>query len=143
MTDKLPNKIIGIDQIRINRGLEKDCKCSNRKFILDTTNRRVNCSSCGAIVEPYEALKDLAYNREGMQRQVETLLEQRKQILNYKPWLLTIRELERQYRGKEMLPNCPRCSTPFYLEEIKSWTGRKFADARIKQYEESKEKKPQ
>lgn len=134
MADKLPDKIVEIDQLRINRGIDKLCTCRNRRFMLDTTNKRVICNECGAEVDPYQAMQELATSAEGIQKQVEGLLEQRKQILNYKPWLVTIRNLERKYRGKKMLPNCPRCDEPFYLEELESWTGKPFADARINKF---------
>ena len=35
-----------------------------------------------------------------------------------------------------MLPSCPRCEEPFYLEELTSWTGRHFGDARIRKWKE-------
>lgn len=139
MTDQLPDKILNFDQIRINRGLEKICKCDKRKFMIDTKNRRVTCQSCGAVIDPYDAMYDLALKGEVMQSQVETLLKQRKQIANYKPYLITIKQLEKQYRGKKMLPSCPRCDEPFYLEELAYWTGKPFADARIKKWREENE----
>lgn len=134
MSDRLPDKIVDIDQIRINRNIDKKCKCKPRKFMIDTTNRLVICSGCGAEVDPYDALYELAFNGNALQRQVEQLLEQRKQILDYKPWLLTIRNLEKRYRGKKMLPCCPRCEEPFYLEELDLWLSKTFADARIKKW---------
>lgn len=131
---KLPTKIVDIDQLRINRNIDKICKCDKRKFVVDTTNKRINCGGCGAEIEPYDALLEIATKNSQMRKQVEQLLEQRKQIVDYKPWLLTIRELEKKYRGKKMLPCCPRCSKPFYLEELKSWMGREFADKRIENW---------
>ncbi|MDY0395401.1 hypothetical protein ACFSMW_13410 [Virgibacillus halophilus] len=136
----LPDKVIGLDQIRINRGLEKICKCEKRKFMIDTKNRRITCQSCGAVVDPYEAMYELAMNGERLQEQVENLLEQRKQIADYKPWLVTIKKLEKQYRGRKMLPCCPRCSEPFYLEELTTWNGKQFADAKIKKWRAAHEK---
>lgn len=133
---KLPEKIIEIDQLRINRNIDKLCTCHNRRFMLDTTNKRVICNECGTEVDPYQAMYEMATSAEGLKKQVERLLEQRKQILDYKPWLVTIRKLESKYRGKKMLPNCPRCDEPFYLEELTRWTGREFADARIKRVKE-------
>ena len=133
---KLPEKIIEIDQLRINRNIDKLCTCRNRRFMLDTTNKRVICNECGAEVDPYDAMYEMATSAEGLKKQVDRLLEQRKQILDYKPWLVTIRKLESKYRGKKMLPNCPRCDEPFYLEELTRWTGRQFADARIKRVKE-------
>lgn len=133
----LPDKIVGLDQIRINRGLEKLCKCKKRKYVIDSTNRRITCNGCGAEVDPYEAMLDLAGRYEEYNQQVERLLEQRKMIAQYKPHLVVIKKLEKQYRGKQMIPNCPRCSEPFYLEELVSWTGKSYADARIKKYKEN------
>lgn len=131
---ELPNRIIGLDQIRINRGLGKICKCENRKFIIDTDNRRVTCAGCGAVVDPYDALYDLAHQDEERNRQVEMLLKQRKEIAEYKPYLVVIKKLEKQYRGYKLIPNCPRCGEPFYLEELNTWAGKKFADARIEKF---------
>lgn len=139
MKEELPENIIRLDQIRISRGLGKICKCENRKFIIDTDNRRVTCASCGAVVDPYDALYDLAYQDEIRNRQLESLLEQRKQIAKYKPWLVAIKRLEEQYRGHKLIPNCPRCGEPFYLEEIASWMGKSYADARIKKYKDKHE----
>lgn len=131
---ELPNNIIGLDQIRISRGLGKICKCENRKFVIDTDNRRVTCASCGSIIDPYDALYDLAYQDEQRNNAVERLLEQRKAISQYKPWLVVIKRLEEKYRGHKMIPNCPRCNEPFYLEQITQWTGKPYADARIEKY---------
>jgi len=135
--DELPDKIIGLDQVRISRGLGKICKCENRKFVIDTDNRRVTCASCGAVIDPYDALYDLAYQYEEHNMQVKRLLEQRKEIAAYKPWLVVIKRLEEQYRGHKLIPNCPRCGEPFYLEELTHWTGKPYADARIKRYKET------
>lgn len=134
MDDELPDKIIGLDQVRISRGLGKICKCQNRKFVIDTDNKRVTCASCGAVINPYDALYDLAYQYEEYNRQVERLLKQRKEIAAYKPHLVVIKRLEKEYRGYKMIPNCPRCHEPFYLEEIIQWTGKPYADARIEKY---------
>lgn len=135
--EELPDKIIGLDQIRISRGLEKIFKCKDRKFVIDTTNRRITCNSCGAGIDPYDAMLELSYRREEYNQQMERLLEQRKQIVNYKPHLVVIKKLEKQYRGRKMIPNCPRCHEPFYLEELVHWTGKPYADARIKKFKES------
>lgn len=137
MEKELPDKIIGLDQVRISRGLGKICKCNKRKFVIDTDNRRITCNSCGAVVDPYEAMLDLAGQHEEYNRQAEYLLEQKKQITKYKPWLRVIKNLESHYRGHQMLPVCPRCSEAFYLEELTSWVGKKFGDALIKKYQET------
>jgi len=139
MTDKLPDKIIGIDQLKINRGINKFCTCHNRRFMIDPKNRRVTCQGCGSGVDPYDAMYEIARKGEKLQEQVQSLLEQRKQIQNYKPWLVTIKNLEKQYRGKKMLPTCPSCEEPFYLEELTYWTNAKLAEGRIQKRREKDE----
>lgn len=133
-------KVVSIDQLRINSNIAKVCNCSNRKFVVDTNNKKIICNDCGAIVDAYEAMFEMAVKGNRLREQVEMLLQQRKQILNYKPWLLTIRKLEKKYRGKKMLPCCPRCDEPFYLEELTTWSGKLYADARIKKWKEMNEK---
>ncbi|MCA1066162.1 hypothetical protein QTG56_25150 (plasmid) [Rossellomorea sp. AcN35-11] len=137
MDKQLPNNIIQIEQLKINRNLNKLCSCNNRRFTLDTQNRRVLCDVCGAVVDPYDAMYDLASKRVDLQREVETLLQQRMEIAEYKPWLKVIKSLEKHYRGKHYLPNCPRCAEPFYLEELSHWTGREYAEARIEKWKEN------
>lgn len=140
MTEKLPERIIGLDQVRISRGLGKICKCRDRKFVIDSDNRRVTCSSCGSVVDPYDALYDLAYQDERRVDQVDRLLEQRREIMNYKPHLVVIKSLEKQYRGKKMMPLCPACNEPFMLEEIYRWVNWQFNEKRVmKRIEDKKD----
>lgn len=105
---------------------------------MDTKNRCVNCGYCGALIDPYEAMEYLATKYEKFEQQTKALLEQRKQIAAYEPHLLVIRELERGYRGKKMLPCCPHCNKGIYIEEIKSWVGRGYEEHR--RFEEKRRK---
>lgn len=126
---ELPDKIKRIDVLRVEYGKRKLCECRNPEYEIDYKNKLVTCK-CGAIVDPFEALYNIALHYERLGDQVQNLLEQRKQIINYKPWLLTFRELESSYRSGKMLPCCPNCGEGFYFETIRGWTNRKIYDAR-------------
>ncbi|MCL6444601.1 MAG: hypothetical protein K6T83_14305, partial [Alicyclobacillus sp.] len=76
----------------------------------------------------YIGIDLLASNREAMKQEVENLLAQRRQIMNYKPWLVAIKTIERNYRGRQYLPCCPECRKPFYLEDIKTWVNAKLVE---------------
>ncbi|MDP5274330.1 hypothetical protein Q5Y73_09430, partial [Chengkuizengella sp. 2205SS18-9] len=71
----------------------------------------------------------------------EHLLEQRKQIENYKPHMVVFKELERSYRkrhGERMIPTCPNCSRGFRFEELSGWVNERFEKG-LREKEKSKE----
>lgn len=126
--ERLPDNIKRIDVIRIEYRKRKLCECKNPHYEIDYENRLVTCTDCGAVVEPFDAMYELAKNYERLGDQVSSLLEQRKEIANYKPHLVVIKNLERMYRGNNysMAPICPRCGEAFELQELISWINRKF-----------------
>ena len=120
--NELPDKVKDIDVIRLNRNLRKICKCNRPHFEVDTTNRLVTCTDCGAIGDAFDVLVYLCKDYERLQEQVDALLEQRKEIARYKPYRVTIKNLEQMYKGGKMLPHCPKCGEIFRLEELIHWS---------------------
>ena len=118
MSDKLPDNIIPIQTLKINRAKRKNCTCRNRKFEIDTQNREVCCQECGAIVDPCEALLSITMHYEQLNEEVAYLLEQRKILAKWKPHLVAMRKLEGVYRGSNMIPCCPHCSGGIYANEL-------------------------
>jgi hypothetical protein len=130
MDDKLPDNIKRIDVLKLEKAKQKSCQCHTYQYSIDNENKLVYCRECGAIVDPFTALWNLTWHYECLGDQVENLLNQRKEIVNWKPWLLVFRELESRYRSKEMLPCCPECRKAFYFEKINMWTNRKLEELR-------------
>lgn len=126
-------KIIHLDIVRANWNFEKRCKCIDRKFVIDPRNKEVHCASCGALVDPFEALMDICNWMERENNEIDMMAHQRQELMQYKPYLRVIKYLEKNYRGRKMLPCCPVCHEPFYLEEITSWDGIEYGKARILQ----------
>ena len=129
----LPENILRYDIIKVDRQRKKLCQCHLRHtphYLIDSQNRIVECEDCGAIIDPFEAMFRLALSNERQDDYWETVLEQRRQISNYKPHLVIIKELERTYRAQNfsMVPCCPRCDQPFDLPEITHWRNRVFAN---------------
>ena len=137
--DQLPDKIIDIDIIRANWNFKKRCECRNRTFVLDPKNREVHCGQCGEVVDPFDALMELCNNYERINEQLRHSLEQKRELDKYKPHLNVIKKLEHNYRGKKLIPDCPVCGEPFYLEELNCWTGWQYGEARIKHRNKEKE----
>lgn len=124
----LPEHVIDITAVRLKRNAKPRCTCDrrHRHFEVDKDNREVTCAGCGAVVDPFEAMVDVAYFNDHLHSEIEALWEQRKQIVNYKPHLLVFRDLESQYRGKKWLPICPNCHQAFFFEEVRAWAGREI-----------------
>lgn len=128
MSNRLPEKITHIDIFKIERGKRKLCECRNPHYEIDTRNRLVMCLDCGAVVDPFEALVEIAVHYDRLNNQVENLLSQAKEIQDYKPHLKVIKEIEHRYRANKfsMLPCCPNCGEAFELTEISAWKNRKY-----------------
>lgn len=132
--DKLPDKIIDIDILRINRNIHKRCQCSEKTFVVDPQNRAVYCGKCGAQVDAYDAMYYLAAHHEQLRARLNQMYEQAREISKYKPHLRVIKSLEQHYRGRKMLPTCPHCHRAFWLEELKHWTNAELEKKRRERY---------
>lgn len=126
MTDEhgLPEEIIRDDAIRIAVGVDKFCRCLRRNFVVDPANRQVTCAECGAPVDPFEACKEIAYRHDEIASRTKLMLEQRQALVDWKPWLVALREMERELR-RGLSPCCPSCRQPFDPKDVTTWVGRR------------------
>ncbi len=132
--DKLPDNIKRIDILRIEKSMSKLCRCHEPRYELDTANRLVYCQDCGAIVDPFDALSKLAWKYEHLNNQVASLLEQAKEIQNYKPHLRVFKGLEKSYRATKysMVPVCPHCGQGFDFKDINQWRNRNYCNWEVR-----------
>lgn len=132
--DKLPEKIIRFDVVKMEYGRSKMCQCPTPHYKVDYQNRLVYCADCGAIIAPFNALVSIARNRQRMDDHTEQMLEQRRQIENYHPRRVVLKKLEKKYISAEkygLEPSCPHCGKVFQLENLlqTNWCNRKFYEA--------------
>lgn len=132
MDKDLPDNVVPISMLRIKYGNPKKCTCANRKYVIDHVNKEVLCADCGVAFSPYDALVDIAQHYDRLNSQVQSLHEQKKQIANWKPHLLPLRELERVYRGGAMLPCCPHCHRGIEARELTSYVNKQMEMERRK-----------
>lgn len=113
-------EIVPFDVIKINRGKTKICRCKLPHYEIDTENRLVMCMDCGAIVEAFEALTNIAERMEEIEN-IET--EMKETVIHYKTEAQKMiknrvfRTMEDNYR-KSMFPICPKCNEPINPTEI-------------------------
>lgn len=129
-------KVIDIHVLRMNRNIGKRCTCEGRGFVVDPDNREVTCSMCGAVVDPYEAMYELACKPERLMKEIEDLKrykaykqEELQKLVKKKPTGALLKEFERELK-RGMIPVCPECHCGFFVEDIDMWTDRAMEEAR-------------
>ena len=128
------SKHVSIELLRVNRGRKKLCQCNPPHYEIDTENRIVMCTDCGAVVDPFEALVTVCRNYEIYHEDIRRLKEKAKiyaeeanKEFNRMSRNKVFRSMELHYR-QNMLPSCPKCGKNFDPVEIKSWTNRKVLE---------------
>ncbi|MCX4303799.1 MAG: hypothetical protein OSJ66_07335 [Clostridia bacterium] len=123
MIDKeIPN----INVLRLEYGLEKICRCQDKKYEIDIQNRLVWCQTCKAVIDPFEALKYLALHIDTINESIKHAIDYRNELMNYKPYLREAKRLESQMRHKDMLPVCPKCNNTFEWGELNCFHNRNY-----------------
>lgn len=130
MGDSLPDKIVRFDVLQVEYGKAKLCRCIQPSYLIDSQNKLVYCKDCGAIVDPLDALISIARQHERADKYLQQQLEERRQIDNYKPRRVVIKNIEDHY-NHHTEPTCPHCGKPFLLKSLADgcWTNAKIAEA--------------
>ncbi len=120
------DNVIHIDVLKANYARNKICKCQVPKYEIDYKNRLVYCRTCGAIIEPFEALYRLALSYQEINDEIDRAIEYKRELQNYKPFLRQAKRYEQMMRKKNMLPICPKCREVFKWEELTGMANKEF-----------------
>lgn len=126
------NKVISFDVIKINRDCRKICTCKPPAYEIDVKNRLIQCTECGAYIDPFDAMVELATNGERLEKQLEELIERKKSYAKEVNELYTKRFRLKKFRDlqncylKDLMPYCPRCEQPFDPTEITSHSHKNY-----------------
>jgi hypothetical protein len=128
----MSENVLNFTTAKIVRNKQKLCQCERLSYELDMENRLVTCVFCGAYIDPFDALLNLAYEPENLQAEMNEFIDRRntalkkwRETMKRKPNMIIFKEMERNYRRRkrcQMLPLCPKCHEPFRFEDINVWT---------------------
>lgn len=129
------SEVVDLNYLRLNRSRSKFCDCYKYldkppKYEIDTSNRVIECRYCQTIVEPFEALINLAKYYEKIQEDLERAKQYKNELMSYKPYLRQAKRYEKMMREKDMLPLCPNCNESFEWQDVTSMTNKKFLKKR-------------
>ena len=127
---KKPCRVISIAPVIASR--RKSCRCENPQYEVDPTSRKVHCTQCGHIVDPIDALMNLAEDWKGIHKWQERQKRVAKMwltITKRKPWQQAMKGVEqRTGERKEIIPCCPHCGKGFHKEEVNTYVNAKICE---------------
>ncbi|ATO50127.1 hypothetical protein P4V86_19340 [Brevibacillus laterosporus] len=125
VSENQSDKLIQLNFIRLERNKERKCTCEFRKYTVDTVNREITCE-CGMVVDPFEAMLDMAKHYDHLNYQHRLMEEQRLQWFKEKPHSVLFKNLERSYQKGKMLPYCPSCQQLFDFKDVTGFGNAEF-----------------
>jgi hypothetical protein len=78
------------------------------------------------VVDPFEAMLDVARHYERINEQHQALDAQRREWIKQKPHSVLFKRLEQQYMRGEMLPYCPKCENLFDFKDVRCFGNAEF-----------------
>lgn len=128
METESDTKIVNIFPAIIERDRRKICQCEDPTYVIDENNHLVYCKECGAILDPWSVLFEIAGRWEKiaqtMAREKEKLeiwREEEKKIMRFRG----VQDITRNYKNG-MWPVCPHCKKAFDPSSIVRFVGAKF-----------------
>lgn len=124
----MKSDIVSFEFVRINRARGKICKCNPPHYEVDTTNRIVTCSDCGAVIDAFDALVHLTEMYEDIEETQQRMLSKAQSYAKLADEEFqrmrrnkVFRDMESNYRNG-LFPMCPKCMQAFDPVHIQGWT---------------------
>lgn len=121
------NKIIKFDMFKIERNKAKICNCRPPQITVDIVNRRCECTTCGTVMDGFDALVKILEYIEHVHDVVNRLktnadyFEEKANKAQKRYFKNTaFKRMDEQYQ-QHLLPFCPNCNEQFNPMKIKRW----------------------
>lgn len=76
-------QLIQLNMVRAERSRSRKCKCDSPVYLVDFVNDLVECEECGSIVEPLNAMKDVAERFEDMNERHQAIIQRNEELMQY------------------------------------------------------------
>ncbi len=115
----------------VHARLNKTCDCKNKQILIDIANRELECSICGAKLDPFDVVVQLNRQEDRYWNIMKAL---RQQCEDLEKWMLNnrmgkkLRDFASNLR-QGLIPKCPHCNKPFDLANLTHWCSKEYAIA--------------
>lgn len=126
------DKILSFTLFKVEKGREKICKCNPPHLEIDTVNRIVTCTDCGATLDAFDALVTICeymkryeeYQKKTV-KQIEVFRREADKEWNRRMKNRAFKDMDLQYRNG-LYPHCPECGKLFDPMKINRWSNKTF-----------------
>jgi hypothetical protein len=118
-------KVVDIGDIRVARGMSRRpaSSCPHRQLHYDTHERRVWCADCERDIEGYDAFVLLTERFHAAQARLSEREKRIREAEAHAVVSLAAKEVDKVWRGRNMVPVCPVCGSGLFPEDFKHGTG--------------------
>ena len=114
--DDDPDAVVSLTAWRNSKRPKTTCK--HERTLIDQIAGTVECRECGEVLSPFHVLLRMAQGERALFDRVRSLQAKADELARYSPHLKTMKELERIWRGRRMIPICPHCGTGIWPQEL-------------------------
>ena len=127
-------KVLSFTLLKIEKGREKICKCNPPHYEIDTVNRIVTCTDCGATLDAFEALLKVYEYQSKWEEYQKKALEKAKiygemadEEFHRRMKNKAFKDMDSHYHNG-LYPICPKCREIINPMEIKEYANEKYYD---------------
>lgn len=130
--------VVDIGDIRVSRGMTRRpaSSCRHARLSYDPRERRIWCRDCEEDVEAFDAFEMIARQCSAALDDIARRKARLDELEAFQARSLAVKELDKAWRKKDMIPACPSCHQGLFPEDFKNGAfpmlGRDYADARRK-----------
>ena len=134
-------KIVDIGDVRVSRGMSRRhvSSCKHRQVTYDQRERRIWCRDCETNVEPFDAFLMIVEHFDAADKKAQRMIAEAHEASKFALVSRAAKEIDKQWRRKNMVPSCPHCNAGIWPEEALRMgsVGKEYDKARKQRLRES------
>lgn len=130
--------VVDIGDHRVARGMTRRSfsGCNHHRQVYDQQERRIWCKDCERDVEPFDAFVSIVNQLSAATMKLDSRAKRLAEAEAFQARSLAVKELDKVWRKRRMVPACPHCNMGLFPEDFKNGVGvvlgREYAEALVR-----------